>query len=155
MKQNKSIAHLQEAIEINPNFYEAYNLIADIILDSGDYLEAESWYNKSINIMNKKISKLEQNIDKSLEMNLFKEVKTLQSKISDTLKDISYVYHKMGLISIQNNNNELAVKRFKESIQTDKDNAESYFQLSKLTKGKKSTSYLNQAIEIDPEFSIQ
>ena len=155
MKQNKSIAHLQEAIEINPNFYEAYNLIADIILDSGDYLEAESLYNKSINIMSKKISKLEQNIDKSLEMNLFKEVKTLQSKISDTLKDISYVYHKMGLISIQNNNNELAVKRFKESIQTDKDNAESYFQLSKLTKGKKSTSYLNQAIEIDPEFSIQ
>ena len=80
---------------------------------------------------------------------------TSKSSRSKTFKDISCVYHKMGLISIHNNNNKLAIKRFEESIQTDKDNAESYFQLSKLTKGKKSTTYLNQAIDIDPEFSIQ
>ena len=155
MKINKSIAHLKESIKINPDFYEAYNLIADIILENGDSVEAESWYTKSIYIMNKQISKLDQKIDKSLKMNLFKEIKELQNKISETFKDISCVYHKMGLISIHNNNNKLAIKRFEESIQTDKDNAESYFQLSKLTKGKKSTTYLNQAIDIDPEFSIQ
>ena len=49
----RSIEHLKEAIKINPDFYEAYDLIADILLNEGSYAESERWNNRSIDIINK------------------------------------------------------------------------------------------------------
>ena len=79
----------------------------------------------------------------------------LQEKMAHTYKDISSIYHKMALISVRNKNKKLAIEQLTQSIETDRDNAESYYQLSKLTSGKKSRKYLEQAIDIDPEYSIQ
>lgn len=151
----RSIEHLKEAIKINPDFYEAYDLIADILLNEGSYAESERWYNRSIDIINKKISMLESKIERALELKLFKEIKIIQEKIARTYKDISCIYHKMALISVRNKNKQLAIEQLTQSIETDRDNAESYYQLSKLTSGKKSKKYLDQAIDIDPEYSIQ
>ena len=98
---------------------------------------------------------LESKIERALELKLFKEIKIIQEKISRTYKDISCIYHKMALISVRNKNKQLAIEQLTQSIETDRDNAESYYQLSKLTSGKKSKKYLDQAIDIDPEYSIQ
>jgi len=153
--RDRPIDHLKEAIRINPDFYEAYDLIGDILSERGSPIDSEPWYLKSIDIINKELSSLESKVERSLERKLFKDIKKLQDKIAHTYRHISSIYQKMGQISIRNNNNKLAIKQFKESIGTDRDNAESYYQLSKLTNGKESKKYLEQAINIDPEYSIQ
>tara|TARA_B100001250_G_scaffold412600_1_gene444270 strand:+ start:960 stop:1415 length:456 start_codon:yes stop_codon:yes gene_type:complete len=150
--KDRSLEHLKEVIKIEPTFYRAYELIGDILKNN---TESISWYLQAIKIISLELDTINNDINKSIQNKHFDKIKKKQIKLIDTKLILSDIYYKISVLYIDEQRPKKAMENLQNSIRSNQENAKSYFQLSKLTKGKESENNLQKAIDIDPEYSIK
>ena len=153
-RAEEAIVMLQDILKKKPEYYEATNLLGEILYSNERYKEAINVYMNALRY-NPGNYDLYYNIGMVCTMlNDFQRAKEFYQKAAEINSLLYNAKLSMGQISLIAGDLEEAEKYFKESVKGEDVEAGSYYYLSQIAilKGdkEKATNYMNIAIELDP-----